>query len=101
MKKTTKKTFKPAYTVDMTNAKTAEDLFLEIVIGKVNAGVAITGDELKQFVEHFVNIAADNAVKATANALTIAIALSENFEEKPKKYPWYKRFWRWVTRKNK
>lgn len=99
--KTSKKTFKPAYVVDMTKATTAEDLFLEFVVAKVNAGIAISGEELKHTVEHFVNDAVDKAMEISA-LICAALVLTEDFTVKPKKLPWYKRFWRWITfRSNK
>ena len=96
--KKTNKTFKPAYTVDMTKASTAEDLFLEFVIAKVNAGIAITGEELKHVVEHFVDDAIDKATTIATTLITTAIILDNSGE---KKLPWYKRFWNWIIRKNK
>ena len=99
--KTSKKTFKPAYVVDMTKATTAEDLFLEFVVAKVNAGIAISGEELKHTIEHFVNDAVSNAM-AVGAIISTALILADQEPIKPKKLPWYKRFWRWITfRSNK
>lgn len=95
--KTSKKTFKPAYVVDMTKATTAEDLFLEFVVAKVNAGIAISGEELKHTIEHFVNDAVDKAM-AVGAIISTALILADQEPIKPKKLPWYKRFWRWIKK---
>ena len=95
--KKTNKTFKPAYIVDMTDVKNADELALAFVIAKVNAGVAITGNELKNTIEYFANQIADEA----ANTIAAVIASVAMFEAEKIKRPWYKRFWRWITRKNK
>lgn len=76
-KKSTKKTFKPAYTVDITNCKDTFDVLVQFGLAKQKAGLPITDDELDAIIE-------DN--------LTI-IFMREIYEEQ-KKLPWYKRLWK-------
>lgn len=84
-KKNTKKTFKPAYVIDMTKCETANDLRIEIALSKHNAGLAMTDDDLSAIIEY--------VAEATIDAMPSSICIC-NCEVKPKKLPWYKRFWK-------
>jgi len=83
-KKTTKKKFKPAYVINMTNCETVQDLRIEIALCKHNAGLAMTDSDLRAIVEY--------AVEAAIEQMSPSICIC-NCEVKVKKLPWYKRFW--------
>ena len=86
MKKTnnTKKAFKPAYVVDITTCKTADDVLLAFAEAKQKAGLAINDDEL-------------NAIIA-ANSVIIIVETESTCvcHETAKKQNIFKRFWNWL-----
>jgi len=87
-KMTKKNTFKPAYVVDITKCEDLFDMLLAFGKAKQQAGQPITNEELEAIID-------DNSV-----FVTVVHECQCNCEAKPKKLPWYKRFWRWLTRKN-
>lgn len=88
--KVVKKTVKPAFTVDLTKCETGFDVLCKFAETKHNAGLPITDAELEALIE-----------KATSEITkqVLCTAIVDVYEVK--KMPWYKRFWRWITRKNK
>lgn len=89
MKKTTKntkKTFKPVYTVDITDCVNGTDVLLAFANAKQKAGLPITDDELNAIIE-------DNSYMIILECVDHSIR-----EKKPNIF---KRFWNWITRKNK
>lgn len=97
--KTTKKT-KPLYKVDLTQARDANDIFAQYGVTKVEAGVPIERFELDAIISSAIELRdmIDNAMEQIVDFLT-SIPEEATVEVKKKKLPWYKRFWRWLTRK--
>lgn len=84
-----KKTFKPLFTVDLTECETPRDIYVKYADAKVAAGLPITKTEYDAVIAG----AEDNA----SLKVTMVVAECE-----PKKKPnVFKRFWNWLTRKNK
>lgn len=83
-----KKANKPAYTVDLTDANTITDAIVAFALAKHNANIPLTDDELKSIVQYAVDMVP-----------TQCLCNVEVYEVTPKKKPWYKRFWNWITRK--
>lgn len=101
-KNTTKKQVKPVYTVDMTDCYDANDLKMQFVFAKVNAGVTIKPEELDFAVMYAVYATIDAFDMANKLANAIFCAFASNIckcEYKPKK-PWYKRLWNKLTGRN-
>lgn len=83
MKKNTTKKIKPAYTVDITKCQDAFDVLCAFGKAKQKAGLPITDLELDAIID-------DNKIVMIIQDVCIM---------EKKKRPWYKRFWRWLTRK--
>jgi hypothetical protein len=86
MNKNVKKIIKPAYIVDAINCESPFDLLVAFGEAKQNAGLPITKDELEAIIE--------------ANKEVIYIIDTVEVRCERKKLPWYKRFWRWLTKKD-
>ena len=80
---------KPAYTVDLTDTYTAEEAKVKFALAKHNARIPLTDDELKTIIAYTGDLVP-----------SVCLCNVEVYEVKEKK-PWYKRFWNWLTRKNK
>lgn len=115
-KKYTKKTFKPVYTVDLTNVANEQEVALRFALSKYNANVS-----------DFVLAQDIYALKAYIRNLSLVLAINEmvkgnriyilghgvsymtepisnditdfKVELKTKKPNIFKRFWNWITRK--
>ena len=83
-----KKNFVQSYTVDMTDAYTVEDLKAAFALGKHNAQIPLTNEELFTIINY------------TIDQIPTECICNIDVYEVVKK-PWYKRFWNWMTRKNK
>ena len=94
MKKNTKKTKSPEVIVDCINFETLNDLYDNHTMAKVRAGKPVTEEEVDNMVANNVGKALDVAVTGT-----IAACIACSCMCKPKKLPWYKRFWNWLRRK--
>lgn len=99
------------FVVNLTNVETCDDIQLEFIKGKAIAGVAITEDEFKFIVQYGAQLAFD-----TIDACLDAFLKSDKYTKieddklaqdilklieksvKPKKKPWYKRFWGWLIK---
>lgn len=99
------------FVVNLTDVETCDDIQLEFIKGKALAGVAITEDEFKFIVQYGAQLAFD-----TIDACLEAFLKSDKYTKieddelaqdilklieksvKPKKKPWYKRFWGWLTK---
>ena len=79
------KTFKPEYIIDMTNANTVKELLAEIATSKTNANIPVTNEELEA---------------VYSKGMDEAVVVVPIYVQKPKKNI-FKRFWNWITRKNK
>ena len=88
MKKNIKKTVKPTYVVDLTDITNENDMQLAFAIAKHNAGQPLTDGNL----EAIVSTALDAYIEAFPPVTVI------NCGCVCKKAPWYKRFWRWLTK---
>lgn len=84
------KNTKPAYIVDITDATNIEDMKAAFALGKHNAGIPLTDDELKTIIQYTIKMVP-----------TVCICDVKVYDVVEKKKPWYKRFWNWITRKNK
>ena len=85
-KKSTKKTFEPAYTVDITNCEDPFDILVQFGLAKQKAGFPITDDELSAIID-------DNSTLVVVREITM--------ECECKKLPWYKRLWNKLFGKKK
>lgn len=113
IKKTIKKEFKPAYTVDITDAVTPEDIILAFAWAKTSAVLndaeidAIVSDVMENTfammeatANSFLNV--NKAVYDISNGASVIINKDgvRIEEPKPAKKPnIFKRFWNWITRK--
>ena len=78
-----KKTFDPSYTVNLDEIEYLEDIPVVFALSKHSAHIALDDDELMSIID-----------AATPKVTVIYCGCQE-------KTPWYKRFWNWLTRKNK
>ena len=108
-KKTTKKVTKPEFIVDMTTAETPVDVAYEFAEAKVRAGKPITQNEADT-IEKNGFLTAASLVEECIEDIEKRTTYIEDDElaedmiklikkHQNKKLPWYKRFWRWITRK--
>lgn len=100
VKKTTKK-FKPAYIVDVTECDTASDYRYAFIKARATVGAQVSDIDLTFCENEAFRIGYDlGAVMATTCTLTQQlINLLNSSDFKQKSAPWYKRFWKWLTRK--
>ncbi len=100
------KVIEPLFIADLTEAETPEDVKFEFIRAKAKAGVKLTDNEIMWLVklgsnltievidEHLIKMKPiaqfDNVSKEKVNKI---------FKLLTKKEPWYKRFWKWITRK--
>ena len=115
MKKTTKNTKKSTKTakfiVNYTDVDTPDDLLYEVIVAKVRAGMVITEQDVKTLVMYgakvsmsYVQAIIDEQEAHThyINDDDLTRKMLKLINKKiAKKTPWYKRFWNWMTRKNK
>lgn len=110
-KKATKKATKPTMVVDITTATRPVDIYRAFAEAKIKAGEPITMEELKaceaiavdevvSAIEYLVDQMNSDTVVYEDDKLVDDIISLIDKRFAPKK-PWYKRFWNWVTRKNK
>lgn len=112
MKKTetkkTKKSTKPTCIVDLTNVETLTDVFAAFGIAKQKAGIPITEDELGAIIDKTIDLT-EQAIseKIALNTKKVKIEKDEkiifdaNGNYTIKKPNIFKRFWNWITKKNK
>ena len=105
------KNTKPAFIVDLTNIESCEDIRFEFVKAKATQGVAVSKEDIEFIVNYGANLAInliDSYITQFCDANTVVQITDKNvvkdivkYVEKKivKKDPWYKRFWKWVTRK--
>ena len=86
MKKTNKKT-KYSYVVDITDCNTVNDVEVAFAIAKQKAGIPLSDSNLDAIINHTV----EQVVDGIQDVVIVCDC------EKPKKLPWYKRFWNWLT----
>ena len=86
--KKTKKTFTPDYTLDFSKINDYDDLVMELIKNRVIAGKTIDSSDLFAFSTSLLNKYLEKNPQCTIISLTF-----------PERLPWYKRFWRWLTRK--
>lgn len=108
MKTNTKKSTKYTFIADLTNAHDPEDIKFEFIRGKAKAGVKLTDEEIMWLVKLGSKITLD-AIEESMTKMK-PVACFDNVDANKvkkivkiltKKEPWYKRFWNWITRKNK
>lgn len=102
--KKNKKTFKPSYVVDITDCKNEFDVALHIAVAKQLAGYPISNEELETIIEDEIDAFTDNlAIVGVINKKNGVIEPRTQtviaYKQNPKKGPWYKRFWKWLTGK--
>ena len=97
-KKSTKKV-NPVYTVDLTNVKSANDIYFAFVTAKVHAGEPITTKELNGYTDSYrANVLEPTKQQAEAFIILgcsiLAKMLNDMYEEcETKNTPWYKKAW--------
>lgn len=106
-----KNTKKPTFIVDLTNIECCEDIRFEFVKAKATQGVAVSKEDIEFIVNYGANLAInliDSYIAKFCDANSVVQITDKNvvkdivkYVEKKivKKEPWYKRFWKWVTRK--
>ena len=89
--------------------ETCEDIRFEFTRAKAKAGVPLTDQEINQVVAYGAHLALDvidqfcdqfsaqSVVLKDKKQIKKAIKMIEKML-KPKKEPWYKRFWNWVKK---
>jgi len=103
-KKTKKPAFKPLFTVDLTDCYDAEEMYEAFLTAKFEAKLPLTSYEVGKFCEYKIIQALDALVDDLFdghNALVIEDCTIKAFDavKVTIKEPWYKRFWKWLTRK--
>lgn len=112
MKKTNKKitkTVKPAFIVDLTNVETPAELYAAFGLAKQDANLPMTDDELVSIVNIAINTTlttlkdAFDKLPYTEYNITNGekLIFDEKGNVKVKKPNIFRRFWNWITRKNK
>ena len=84
MKKIAKKKY--SYIVNLDNIEVLDDIAPVFALAKHKAGLALTDDELADICVYMID-----AFGPRVCVVNCACG--------KKKLPWYKRFWRWLTRK--
>ena len=82
--KSTKKTVKPDYTVDLTDIEYLDEIEVAFALAKHNSKLPMTDEELLSIVTYVTNHA------------PLRIYCLNCLECKPKKQPWYKKVWNWL-----
>lgn len=113
------KKFKPVWTIDITGITDVNDIINEIVYAKVNNNIAISNAELNDIINNTIDLTVltlfggHNAVVKMPDGRIITTDMYEysidNSEEvvidggspKIRKKNIFRRFWNWITRKNK
>lgn len=108
MKNNTKKTVTPAFTVDITDCETVEDLIIKIADAKLSVGLCISEKELEAILDEQIELVVEETIEQMFDGHN-ALILNEDGEiehldavkvEVNKKRPnVLKRFWNWITRK--
>lgn len=111
-KKTTKKVFKPLFTVDITNCETADSIQFEILKEKVRSNVPLTSQEVSKlvlfevedamidFIENYFNESDNYDYVCDNDGIDYTVQNNTDIEfDNSENLPWYKRFWNWITRK--
>ena len=100
------KAIKPLFIADLTEAGTPEDVKFEFIRAKAKAGVKLTDNEIMWLVKLGSNITIEVIDEHITKMKPIAQfdnvskeKVDEIFKILTKKDPWYKRFWKWITRK--
>jgi hypothetical protein len=100
------KTIKPLFIADLTEAETPEDVKFEFIRAKAKAGVKLTDNEIMWLVKLGSNITIEVIDEHITKMKPIAQfdnvskeKVDKIFKILTKKEPWYKRFWKWITRK--
>ena len=100
------KAIKPLFIADLTEAETPEDVKFEFIRAKAKAGVKLTDNEIMWLVKLGSNITIEVIDEHITKMKPIAQfdnvskeKVDKIFKILTKKDPWYKRFWKWITRK--
>ena len=104
---------KAAYTVDITNIDSVDNTKLSFIKARALSGQKITEDEFNEIflsgVASILNVIDKAVDDICKNSQTVVFTDKNDIGKiidcvecivNPKK-PWYKRFWAWITRKNK
>lgn len=116
----------PTYTIDLTNVTNIEQFFVEKALAKYSAGIPLTKEDLTAIVQYVANIAnrctavylideifedCNGAVIENGKIIPIEFEKTilkddeeivvRNSCKKIRKQNVFKRFWNWLTRKNK
>ena len=94
----TKKTKKPAYIVDLTKCINGDDVKFAFIKARAIAGDKIKPEEFDFIVEAVMFDTFAFVISAETSFIKQFINFLDKIE-KPKKLPWYKRAWNWITRK--
>lgn len=96
------KAIKPLFIADLTEAETPEDVKFEFIRAKAKAGVKLTDNEIMWLVKLGSNITIEVIDEHITKLKPIDVSkekVDKIINILTKKEPWYKRFWKWITRK--
>lgn len=96
------KAIKPLFIADLTEAETPEDVKFEFIRAKAKAGVKLTDNEIMWLVKLGSNITIEVIDENITKLKPINVSkekVDKIINILTKKEPWYKRFWKWITRK--
>ena len=96
------KAIKPLFIADLTEAETPEDVKFEFIRAKAKAGVKLTDNEIMWLVKLGSNITIEVIDEHITKLKPINVSkekVDKIINILTKKDPWYKRFWKWITRK--
>lgn len=88
-KKSTKKSTKPAFIVNMDDITSLEDVAVVFALAKQDAGLPISDYDLISIIDYVADHCAPKITFVDCSCCKI----------KCHKLPWYKRFWNWLLRK--
>ena len=108
--KNTKKTKKePKFIVNYTNIERPEDVYVEYILAKVRAGIAIDMEEAKMLVkfgavltmeviDNYIELFEKTCVTTIEDEKVAEDLLNILVKATQKKQPWYKRLWNWIKK---
>ena len=103
-----KKDLKPKFTVDLTKAECANDVFAQFAVAKQEAGLPMTDNEFNAVVLASSMMAVEalgEAINKVSKEIEIKngdkLVFDSKGNFKVKKPNIFRRFWNWITRKNK
>jgi hypothetical protein len=92
---------KPLFVVDITNVETCEDMRLAFLRAKATSGAGISNDDFEYILGYDYKVLSDEVLNTLDTIIDVCNDILTSKVCRVNKTPWYKRFWNWITRKNK